>query len=233
MPFTLSHPAAVIPFARGRFVVPALIIGSMSPDVLYFLPYQPQSHFTHTLPGLFTFCLPTSLVLLLIYRRVLEQPFLSLLPTAQRKPLRSNHVGWLLGSILLGAVSHLFWDSFTHDYGLGVLLFPMLERAFNLGGEQLPVYKLLQYLSTVLGFLICLIWLVQSLKVRRVNDVHRHLWLMIMLAISIGLFYGATFAPLIRLMVVQTGIGAVSSFALLFFSYSLFWHIKRFRFSQT
>ncbi|MBH5328236.1 DUF4184 family protein [Eikenella sp. S3360] len=38
MPFTLAHPVAVLPFARCRRChFPALVIGSLSPDFVYFL----------------------------------------------------------------------------------------------------------------------------------------------------------------------------------------------------
>ena len=41
MPFTLAHPAAVIPLCgilRRASVPSALIIGSMAPDLVYFVP---------------------------------------------------------------------------------------------------------------------------------------------------------------------------------------------------
>ena len=38
MPFTLAHPIAVLPFSRCRYChFPALVIGSLSPDFVYFL----------------------------------------------------------------------------------------------------------------------------------------------------------------------------------------------------
>ncbi|WP_245636533.1 DUF4184 family protein [Eikenella longinqua] len=38
MPFTLAHPVAVLPLARCRRChFPALVIGSLSPDFVYFL----------------------------------------------------------------------------------------------------------------------------------------------------------------------------------------------------
>src|SRR3954451_7574094 len=37
MPFTLAHPAAVLPLLRHPFVPVALITGSMAPDTPYFL----------------------------------------------------------------------------------------------------------------------------------------------------------------------------------------------------
>lgn len=38
MPFTGSHPAAVLPLLRWGLIPSALVIGSMSPDLGYFLP---------------------------------------------------------------------------------------------------------------------------------------------------------------------------------------------------
>ncbi|MFP5073747.1 DUF4184 family protein [Neisseria sp. WLZKY-1] len=38
MPFTLAHPIAILPFSRCRYCYfPALVIGSLSPDFVYFL----------------------------------------------------------------------------------------------------------------------------------------------------------------------------------------------------
>ena len=38
MPFTLAHPVAVLPLARCRRVhFPAMVIGSLAPDFVYFL----------------------------------------------------------------------------------------------------------------------------------------------------------------------------------------------------
>ncbi len=53
MPFTLAHPAAVLPLRRLRLLrtVP-LIIGAMTPDMPYFLPWRIAKHipeYTHTL----------------------------------------------------------------------------------------------------------------------------------------------------------------------------------------
>src|SRR5690606_26266927 len=37
VPFTLSHPAAVLPFVRAPFVPAALVAGALAPDVPYFV----------------------------------------------------------------------------------------------------------------------------------------------------------------------------------------------------
>ena len=62
MPFTLSHPLAVVPLRRwcpARLNFAALVIGSMSPDFGYFIGQFDAAAFAHTIPGLFTVCLPT------------------------------------------------------------------------------------------------------------------------------------------------------------------------------
>ncbi|RKZ85433.1 MAG: hypothetical protein DRR19_16380 [Candidatus Parabeggiatoa sp. nov. 1] len=61
MPFTLSHPAAAVPLARGGLVLSALVVGSMSPDFLYFLCLSTQYQFGHTFIGVFVFDIPTGL----------------------------------------------------------------------------------------------------------------------------------------------------------------------------
>ncbi|MEE2045837.1 DUF4184 family protein, partial [Nocardiopsis tropica] len=38
MPFTLSHVAAVLPLARTRLPPAALVVGSVVPDLPYYLP---------------------------------------------------------------------------------------------------------------------------------------------------------------------------------------------------
>ena len=236
MPFTLSHPVAILPLTRTRLSAPALIIGSLSPDFLYFVPYQPETHFTHTLLGGISFCLPVSLLMLLLYEMLLKKPIFSLLPvqpqvqspkTQFSKANWLEHLGWLIGAILIGAFSHIIWDAFTHDYGFGVALLG-LERPVSFLSRQLPLYKLLQYLSTVLGGLVVLTWAVFELRLRSINDIHPHLRLMFALATGIGLLYGASFLPALHAAIVQVSIGTISSGILLLLIYSSLWHLRRF-----
>jgi hypothetical protein len=92
MPFTLAQPAAAIPLSRvlGRAsVLSALIIGSMSPDLVYFLPLGINRATSHSLVGLFWLCVPLGLVSYVLFH-VLWRPLGSyLLP----RPLRecSHH----------------------------------------------------------------------------------------------------------------------------------------------
>jgi hypothetical protein len=57
-------------------------------------------------------------------------------------------------AILIGAWSHVLWDSFTHSRGWIVRHVPLLQR--RLFGSGIPAYKGLQYLSSVLGLCVLL-----------------------------------------------------------------------------
>lgn len=68
MPFTLCHPAVVLPLheaARRRTSLSALAIGSMAPNFVYCFSLGVSGGFTHSLAGVFLYCLPAGLVALL------------------------------------------------------------------------------------------------------------------------------------------------------------------------
>src|SRR5580765_3769567 len=105
MPFTLAHPAAVLPFKRfcPRYLTfPALIAGSVSPDASYFfgrLDLGPFAH--HPIKG-FLFGIPAGLVILAAFY-VLRSPALKMLPHRYREifqPLVSHPIGTPLAILL-------------------------------------------------------------------------------------------------------------------------------------
>jgi len=57
-------------------------------------------------------------------------------------------------SVLIGAASHIFWDSFTHHNGYFVKTIPTLTNTVAFIGMQVPIYKILQHSSTIIGGLI-------------------------------------------------------------------------------
>ncbi|MGW6412764.1 DUF4184 family protein [Streptomyces vinaceus] len=140
MPFTLAHPAAVLPLLRRPFVPAALIAGAMAPDIPYFLGalglsatshtwYEPLTNATtsHSVSGIFTVDLIFTAGLLVLYR-LLRGPVLALCPPAwgvqeEAPPATEGFLGygkqvmWLLVSALIGIASHLAWDLVT-DTGL-------------------------------------------------------------------------------------------------------------------
>src|SRR5882724_7982305 len=125
MPFPLAHPAAVLPFRRSskhylNFV--ALLIGSITPDLSYCLEKYDVDKLAHSIHGCFIFSLPVGWVLWLIFLSVSE-PLISLLPAPHRQALlpacRRRAQPWFAVplSLLIGAGTHVFWDSFTHETG--------------------------------------------------------------------------------------------------------------------
>ncbi len=170
MPLTIAHPAAVVPIKRalgGWCALSALVIGSMVPDFAYFLPVGVSRTVSHSSGALIWFCLPVGCATYVIFHLLLKEPLLSLVPAlAHRLSItrpelrRLPDTSWVVvaSSVLLGAVSHLAWDSFTHDGAPGVQAVPLLElELFSVGGYQVFVYKILQHGSTLLG-LGCLAW---------------------------------------------------------------------------
>ncbi len=170
MPFTLAHPAAALPLRRqlGRLgCASALAIGAMAPDLPHFLPLGVSAAASHSLPGLCWFCAPAGFLAWLGYEHLALPLLVALAPrTLQHRLTVAPHPEMssarLLAagvSVLVGAFTHIAWDSFTHGSGLVVRAFPALRQpAVRIEGYPLPIFALLQHGSTVLGLAV-LVWL--------------------------------------------------------------------------
>jgi hypothetical protein len=174
VPFTISHAAAVLPLQRtgnSRLPLAALMIGSMSPDFAYFLPVVVNRASSHDLEGIFLFCLPVGLALWLLFTRLIERPTIALLPVAwrQRVPRSDTTLsvrGLALASlaVVLGALTHIGWDAFTHAGTPVTDAFPFFHATvLTAEGQPVRVYRVLQYLSSVLG-LVALAWWAWNLR---------------------------------------------------------------------
>jgi hypothetical protein len=171
MPFTLAHPAAVLPLRRVRWMhtVP-LIIGAMTPDVPYYLPWRIakliSGETTHSLLGSLTVDLPIGLLLLLfiwLLRAPLTAPLGSgaqakcsaALERFGRRPLN-----WALAplSILIGVWTHLAWDSFTHADGWMVQRVSALSAPVSFFSYTGELCHVLQYASSVFGLAVLAVW---------------------------------------------------------------------------
>ena len=166
MPFTISHAAAVLPLQKTRLPLAALMIGSMSPDFAYFLPGEPLRELTHSIAGLFWFCWPVSLGIWFLFVRVLEQPTRALLPdhwhvrfAASDREISLKKFALASAAVVLGAATHILWDSFTHRGTAVVGALPALhEVAFYYHGWRIRWFVLLQHLSSLFGLLALLVW---------------------------------------------------------------------------
>lgn len=168
MPNPIAHPAASIPFTRAGLVFSALVIGSLSPDFGYFVHF-PSPYYEYTASGLILFDVPVGLVLLWLFHALAKWPLLSALPESlQRRLIKPaqgfsfgplKHFGLILLSLLVGSITHVIWDSFTHDYGWSVQQFAFLS--IPVGGT--PLYTILQNLGTISGIGILTYWFIKWL----------------------------------------------------------------------
>lgn len=227
MPFTFAHPAIILPLNRlsKRWVsMTGLIIGSMAPDFEYFLRMKIRSDYSHTLPGMLWFDLPLTILLAFIFHLLVRDAFIENSPRFLFSRLAGfMNFDWLkhfkanffivIVSCLIGAFSHIFWDSFTHEAGYFVSSFPSLKQELLLFNKKLPVYKLLQHGSTTLGFLIIgiTIWKLPKFDTNKFSAYKSKFWgsvLLIALLILILKFSDKTSIPAIGNLVV-TSISAI------------------------
>jgi hypothetical protein len=179
MPFTISHAAAVLPFAhflRRWRLLSAAIIGSMIPDIDVLLPGELLRYQTHSLQALVTFCLPFGLLWYWLFQLHIKPATYELLPDrlyvywrGDARPARLTELRqWLFAAVgvLLGGVTHLVWDSFTHENARGVRLLGLFDGLdLTVAGHSLTWYRVLQHVSSVVGLLFVL-WFIW-------RDVHR------------------------------------------------------------
>lgn len=180
MPFTPTHVVAIVPIAaigRGRLPFSALAIGSMIPDLPLFWPWGLAYSTTHSAQGIFTACLPTGLMGFLLFQFVMKRPLAALLPDSIWRRCSSivnlapsidpKALGWASLAVVLGAVTHVVWDAFTHQGRWGTVLFPWLnETVLVIGGIDIAGYRALQHGSSLLGLpalaMILAIWLTRQ-----------------------------------------------------------------------
>ena len=171
MPFTLAHPAAVLPLRGVRHLrVAPLVIGAMVPDLPYYLPIHVARlvPVTHALGHSLTVDLPLGLALLAGVV-LLRRPLTALLSRRARTLcLRAvtpfNRLSeWAVAvpAIVLGVWTHLLWDSFTHRDGWIVHRVSALSAPFTLGPYEGTVCHALQYLSSAIGLCVLVLWYVR------------------------------------------------------------------------
>jgi membrane-bound metal-dependent hydrolase YbcI (DUF457 family) len=151
-------------------VMSALVIGCMVPDFEFFLRLSPRGAFGHTLAGVFVLDLPLALIALWLYHSYAKEPLYAWLPESVRRRIQLGPASWpiknaaqfamVLLSIVIGAATHILWDSFTHEG-----FWPYRHWQFLQQTVALPVYGQMEYLrviqhaSTVIGGLVLLLWL--------------------------------------------------------------------------
>ncbi|WP_225809177.1 DUF4184 family protein [Streptomyces spinosus] len=184
MPFTLSHAAAVLPAirrdgsGRGPLVPTVLVAGSLAPDMPYYaagvLPGGMEfGAVTHAFAGVLTVDVPIAWALTGLWLLVRE-PSLALLPRARqgrpaallrcgapRARVRAASAGWWYASAVLGALTHVVWDAFTHHDRWGTRLVPAIGRERPAG---VPLFTWLQYGSSAAAAVVIAVFLVRGLR---------------------------------------------------------------------
>lgn len=171
MPFTVSHAAAVLPLRKLNLVWSALIIGSMAPDFPYITGTEAYRDWGHHFPGLIWFTIPASVVALWLFHNIIKRPIMELLPTGVQQKLLTQADDFqflpasrflaILGSILLGILTHLVWDSFTHAHSWPWNHFAFMRTWVRMPGlhHRLPLFSVLQYASSIIGMLALAVWI--------------------------------------------------------------------------
>ena len=137
------------------------------PDLGHYIPGADFSVNTHSLAGIILNGLPWGLVILgLLY--YLRAPLVQLLPQPHRRAMASliqtpvrltpALLSTVALSLMIGAATHVAWDACTHLRG-GLVAHAVWLQApvFQYRWFVVPVYQVLQHLSTLLGVSV-LIW---------------------------------------------------------------------------
>ena len=256
MPFTLAHPAAIVPLARKGMPFSALVIGSMAPDFPYFFISSHHSHYGHTLPGLFLFCIPAGLCALWLFHGVLKLPLLWLLPCEHRERLLppAQEFRWgparqfalIVFALFVGVLTHLAWDSFTHSEGWTVQHIALLQVVvFRVHRNIFPVHYFLQWISTIGGmwFLVASYrrWFqtapVQPVPTAPVHAIEHKRVVCVVIAIS-SLLFAAVYGKLsvqtsyisgFQQFVAHAGIGGTAAVIVELIGFSVIWHLRNAR----
>ncbi|MGC3946854.1 MAG: DUF4184 family protein [Chryseolinea sp.] len=172
MPFTPAHPAIVLPFLKRRgFSALGLVIGSMAPDFEYFFKMRVSSAHSHTLAGLLYFDLPVTFLLSWIFIKFVKGNLLANLPPFLQRRFRpmqdlnmhSVLVSWFVFacSALLGSMSHILWDGFTHGNTFFVRNLSFYHGTYvPYEGVKYPLWYALQHISTAIGLAVMIIYVV-------------------------------------------------------------------------
>lgn len=180
MPFTFSHPAIILPFAKlekGWVSLTGLVIGSIVPDFEYFMRMDIKSSHGHTLGGLFYFDFPLGILLCFVFHNLIRNSLIKNLPLGlQQRFIKFTYFEWnnffsrnwnlVVLSIFIGIGSHFLLDSFTNSEGFFVNLIPFLNTKFIYNGQSLILFQVLYYIISIAG-LIMILYGIQQMPLHR------------------------------------------------------------------
>jgi hypothetical protein len=183
MPFTFSHPAAILPLSylpKKYISFTGLVAGSMIPDLEYFFRFRAQSYYSHTWSGIFWFDLPFAIMACFLFHNVIRDLLIQNLPGPVSARCRHCfHFDWnkcfqqkwiiVIACILIGTVSHLIWDQMIHE------TIASLEQTSYIQRKDIPLKDVIVYysywsLNSGIGIILLLIsfW---KMPVRQKKDI--------------------------------------------------------------
>ena len=175
MPFTyFAHQIFVLPLKQAKprwFDGTALCIGSMAPDFAYAILHTPLQLASHRFRAQLYWTLPVTWALTWLVRQHLAAPLGAQLPAplgpqvqALARTRHPYHVtAW---SAVLGGLSHVVVDAFTHPHGWAFERFALLRQ---LVFGSVRVADGLQYLGHTLGTGMGVWWLWRMVQTRRIS----------------------------------------------------------------
>ncbi|GII03978.1 DUF4184 family protein [Planobispora takensis] len=249
MPFTPSHIAAVLPLVSSermrRLLDPwALTLGAMAPDLPIFLPFLPDYRIWHSVAGVLTL-VPVAVVLLMVgFHGLLREPLTALLPASlagRAADLAPGRYGVrrlpaVLAGGVAGAFTHMAWDSFTHSYSSAVWGWQWLDARV---AGLLPVFRVLQYLSTLAGLAVVIWWARRRLIRMEPRPVPARLAMSgrtrrrVLAATVVATLLGAAAWPLLfppdspSAVVTRLGAGAMAGCSLGLLAYAVTWRFRK------
>ncbi|WP_308639322.1 DUF4184 family protein [Paenibacillus silvisoli] len=189
MPFTFSHPFFAAPLRRIApkwLSVTGLVLGSMSPDMEYFMAMEPYQSVGHSLLGFLVQGLPLGIAFAFVFHMIIKPALPKFLPAfgGLDQFAKSLSSEWRLGSVqawlvflaslYIGYLTHMFMDAWTHSGGVFVAWFPALLKV--VGGR--PIYANLQFGFSFIGLAIPGLFLIRRyfhfrslVKVRKLKPV--------------------------------------------------------------
>ena len=229
MPITFAHPVAVLPFAR-YLPLPALVAGSIAPDVVYYLPGPLSGTTTHSVVGVLCWDLLIGLVLLVAFRLSAgpASALLRLSPSSSPDPRSAGlEVVSTVTAIMLGAATHVVWDSFTQTTGFAVQHSALLRTSVI---EPHKTYNVLGYLSSLAGTAALAYLVVRRTRrtVRTPTCAHRAVVAVLLVAPVIGAAL-AVDDPVTQVstydLIRHTIVGAAQAMVVAWAAYAVLWHL--------